>query len=475
MKKALFVISVPGQVPELRALAIELKKREEYLPYFYFNRALPTADVLADFTAHGIPTFAWNKRLVPWGFPDQLGQAREKSPVITDANRIGFFTPIKAYLRRFLGALFYLPRLRWRIKLERNFLHREKFSQLILAEDSFDYHTPTLIRLGRELNLPTVIFPYTLADAQEFAEGAYVCKNFLWKPQYFFISVLFPKWVRFHRARRVVKSSAHLILANEYLGTSPPNPWVMNSGRADRIAVESPYMFDYYRNAGISESQLSLTGFASLDRLAEELERRDARKKELYEIHGFDPALPLMLCSVLPTQAPRRFLDPQFRDYEDFLEKYAVILRSWSGMNVLFKFHPRVKPEDYSALCARLNLQVTPDETTSLIPACDVFIASVSATIRWALLCGKPVINFDAYGYRYKDFKDAPGLLVAETLPELEFQLEKILDPERRASLKEELAPKKSYWGVADGKSVDRILELFKELETTPAAQSQNN
>ncbi len=35
----------------------------------------------------------------------------------------------------------------------------------------------------------------------------------------------------------------------------------------------------------------------------------------------------------------------------------------------------------------------------SLVPLCSLYVASVSATIRWAIACGKPVVNYDVYRF----------------------------------------------------------------------------
>ena len=56
---------------------------------------------------------------------------------------------------------------------------------------------------------------------------------------------------------------------------------------------------------------------------------------------------------------------------------------------------------------ARLN-------TAELVPLCDVFVASISSTIRWAIACGKPVVNYDVYRYRYTDFIGVEGVLTCE-------------------------------------------------------------
>ena len=60
------------------------------------------------------------------------------------------------------------------------------------------------------------------------------------------------------------------------------------------------------------------------------------------------------------------------------------------------------------------NVRIAARRTSELVPLCDLYVASVSSTIRWAIACGKPVINYDVYRYRYTDFLNLEGVLVIE-------------------------------------------------------------
>ena len=57
------------------------------------------------------------------------------------------------------------------------------------------------------------------------------------------------------------------------------------------------------------------------------------------------------------------------------------------------------RSSDRASSDADLNLQCA-----SLVAISDMYVASVSSTIRWAILAGIPVINYDVYQYGYEDF-----------------------------------------------------------------------
>ncbi len=73
----------------------------------------------------------------------------------------------------------------------------------------------------------------------------------------------------------------------------------------------------------------------------------------------------------------------------------------------------------------RLGVRLVTDDIARLIPLCDVFVASVSATISMALACGKPVVNYDVYRFRYDDFEGVPDLHTFENRSEFAQRLTK--------------------------------------------------
>jgi hypothetical protein len=81
--------------------------------------------------------------------------------------------------------------------------------------------------------------------------------------------------------------------------------------------------------------------------------------------------------------------------------------------NVLIRPHPRILLERFAVFedsCIKLTWQ----PTAELIPLCDLYVASISATIRWAVACGIPTVNYDTFRYRYADYDSAAGVIGVE-------------------------------------------------------------
>lgn len=100
-----------------------------------------------------------------------------------------------------------------------------------------------------------------------------------------------------------------------------------------------------------------------------------------------------------------------------------------------------------------------------MVPACDIYVASISSTIRWAIACGKPVVNYDVYRYRYTDFLRVPGVLATEEQDEFRRLVRRLIeDVDYRKEVADTQAGQSSYWGMLDGRVGDRVLDVVQRL-----------
>lgn len=444
-KSALLVLSIEGQFPELLKLAIDLKKKGESVE-FYFNLGYPHEQrLLKEIGARGL-SWSWydefHARIVreqpvqeDFEHPSQkpslptprkvhpmekllsvykptrkiLHLAQDWRSLIKNFIKAKIARPLHQVWSRELRGFLLRRRLRRRFQVELNYLKELQPQAIFFGEDSCDYFNPITISAAKRFGCATFVLPYSLANHREFAEDAFTQKRFVDSgPAYRAIAKNHPHWTLQYRGRHLVKSEPYLIETYQKLKLSPPNPWVMNSGFANAILVESPFMNDYYLKAGIPAEQMKITGFPSLDALAESWRSRDTLRAELCRKHGFDINRPIALTSFPNNQWPRPALG--FETYDQFVAAYMNEIKALesSGYQILHRFHPRVSEKFVRHILDQYDLQHSNEDTTHLIPLADLYIATVSATIRWALACGIPVINYDAYGYNYDDFTDFP-------------------------------------------------------------------
>jgi hypothetical protein len=338
---------------------------------------------------------------------------------------------------------------------------------VVLAEDTVEYGTAALIRAAHEQGAPSVIVPFTVSTTEEPAETYATAARFQVRGLgNRLLARALPRWAHAHRGRRLVRQPAPRAFALELLGLAPPRPWTVHSGFADRIAVESARMLDVYRAEGVPEHKAALTGALSDDVLAAARAQAAPRRAALLAELGLDPARPLVLCALPPDQMGSRAEVCEYASYADLVAAWTAALAESGDWNVLVAAHPRVRAGE-AGVPAHPRLKLVARDTAELVPLADVFVASASATIRWAIACGIPVVNYDVYRYAYADYRECRGVLAVETGDGFARVLKSLAsDPSTRAEATAAQAADAERWGRLDGRSGARMLALFDAMTT---------
>jgi hypothetical protein len=344
-------------------------------------------------------------------------------------------------------------------------LDRHQPRLLVLAEDNPDYVTHCYVKAGHASGIPSVIVPYTVANKIEAAE-AYFRDAGHWADAFDnrLPALLYPRWTLSYQDRRLVRMPAGHLLALEALQLAPPLPWSHNSGFTDAIATESEFMRQRYLADGLPAERLSMTGTLADDALAAGLSDALAKRARLLAELGLADDRPLLLCALPPDQFPTNRPRFELQNQRELLTFLAEALGAFAQWNVVFRLHPRMQRSDVPYLEA-LGVHITDWDTAALVPLCDIFVASASATIRWAIACGKPVVNYDVHRYRYHDFDEAAGVITIETKAEFAATVARLATNETfRAEITARQGACAARWGKLDGRAGERMLALFDRL-----------
>ncbi len=348
-------------------------------------------------------------------------------------------------------------------------LAREKPSILILPEANLFYGSHFVVRAAHAHSIPVMIVPFTIANTLEWAEAFYKSRRFqAHRGVNRLISKAFPGWVLQHRGRALILPPLH-VLACEYFNMVPRVPWLLNSGNADVIAAENPYMADYYERAGIEKEKICLTGTLADDKLHAILPRRKELRERLAEQLGIAVTGKLILFGLPPNQMTRgNERRGEFKQYPDllrFLVETVTATRN-PGDAVLISLHPRIRRHDVEWI-ESLGARIVDEPVETLIPLADLYIAVVSATIRIAISASVPVLNFDAFHYYYDDFVGLKGVVEVRSKVEYAAAVKRFLhEPAYWTSLKEAQQRDANRLAVLDGQAGARMLELVRRLET---------
>lgn len=369
-----------------------------------------------------------------------------------------------AFNRSFASIPLWIRRERAAVSEAGRMLDEASPDVLVLAEDNAAYPTANWIAAAHERGIPVVLIPYTVAGATEFAEALLRNRrHWLAQPANFVAGAMFPRWIYEHRGRKLVRLPAARLVAKELAGLAPPRPWALHSGSADAIAVESGRMMAHYESEGLPSGKLRLTGSLADDALAGSLANRARLRAELQERLSLPTGQPILLCALPPDQFVYCSEQTAFASYHSLVESWVQALLRVRGWSVVIRPHPR--EHGSISVPGGNDVRVSHEDTASLVPLCDVYVASVSATIRWAIGCGVPVLNYDAYRLRYTDYDEVAGVLKMEDQRDFEEALSRVTrDSAFRAELGRAQQSVASDWALLDGQSGARVLALLGEL-----------
>lgn len=364
---------------------------------------------------------------------------------------------------RFAGEIARLWRLKRAVAA---MVRRTNAAALLFPEDNPSYATGIPIRVGHANGVPSVVLPYTIATALEPARvlerdprhrpGPVGCS---------LLRLCGGQWLYEHGGSMMSRLPVPEALALQWTGGAPDRPWIAHSGDADMIAVESIAMADHYRREGLDGARLVEVGALYDDVLAEGLRNREEGRALLAESLGLPADRPLLLCAPPPDGHHRGGHRCEFATFDDLIGYWAERLAQVKDFAVLVCPHPTAIDRHFTPFRERGIAVAAGWDTARLVPLCDLYVASVSATIRWAIACGHPVLNYDVYRYGYTDFSGVPGVIRVEERDAFARQLRRMTaEPACLAELARLQRQESRRWGRLDGQARARLLALLGRL-----------
>ncbi|MFA4995833.1 MAG: hypothetical protein WC536_01670 [Patescibacteria group bacterium] len=430
---------------------VKLFKRFHYNPILYFPMHYPTIDrdllVCKKERLHYV-----------------VGYSRAEGKKTNKFVKIICYIFSRLFISRFISDISYYLNETKSIK---TFILKVKPSVIILAGDNIGYNTEIFIKVGHLLRIPSVIIPSWMAGAKEAAEAYYKNPDFdLKRPLNKLIGLLDSKWVYEHKKKKLLRWPASKILAIKLFKIVPPKPWALNSGYADIILAESKAMHRYMVREGLTEEKIKVVGSLSDDVLANNIDNSTKRKKEAYLKFNLDPQKPIILCAIPPDMLHGSRVNVcEFKSYKKLVEFWVETISKFTNYNIIISLHPSAEYKDICYIEKKWKVKIIQESIINLIPLCDIFVACISATIQWAVTCGKPVINYDVYHYNYDDYKKVDGVVTVDLKDDFIKEMSKIANDQGYFAKLEKIQKSiASEWGMLDGKSGERIIKAINEL-----------
>lgn len=362
------------------------------------------------------------------------------------------------------AALCAVDRLRRRINFCEDWLVRLGIDAVVLAEDNVERDSYGWIAAAKRRCIRSVVTSYGAISDQE-AINAYrgSASHAVSAIQAALIRQHFPQWLVEGDGFAITRLPFTEAIARELTDTAPFNPWLVNTGHADAIAVESAAMEQAYLKFGFQDAKLKAIGHPLQDTLVIAARERLERRAVLFAHNSLSANRPLAVVAMPPDQLASR--SGVYGQYSEVISAFARLPGELAGVNVVVSPHPNISGEG-RALIRETGATLVETTVADLLPLADLYICSVSSTIKWALGCGIPVIDFDCYRYGYSDYLALPQVMSASDEMAFRSALLRFGNHDERAQLAALAKCGAERWGRFDGMAIDRLVDLLLETGT---------
>lgn len=359
-----------------------------------------------------------------------------------------------------------IKRLKRKDRFFDNLLIRLNITHLIMASDLVQYDTGLFLKIAKKRKIRSIVLPQFFANYRESAEHVFFSlDNQISSKFYFLLNKIptFKKWTLIYKGKYLIRLPFHNVLAKEMFDISPFNPWVINTGGADLIILEGAAIKNFILNEiSFPEDKLIVGGSINNDRLFVSLSNYSINKNKLIEQFNFSFSKPIALIAIPPNMFSSRHMSTEFNSYYNLLKFWLSAISNLKKYSVLLSLHPAIS-EDETNFIKNFGFPIYNKPIVDCIALIDLFVASISATIQWAIACGIPVLNYDVYDYQYEDYNSVEGVLYVKDSISFNQKIESLNNLEYLSSLSALQKNHSHQWGVLDGNFANRLSDLIYE------------
>lgn len=464
-KTLIYIVYEAGNFQPALDLCVEIKKRRDvrcilYSPYF-----LPkTEEYIATALRFG---FLYLHEVNPLGGDANLAEQIESASI--EINAVAPKTdalPTSPFWVRLVNKFIRHRReefLYWqsyylnRVKFIENILYQLNISHVVFPEDNVERDSACWTKAIQKKGGKAFVISYASIAPHEAAIAYWSNADYAVNSIEDRLLILsMPQWRYIYNKKAMLRLPAIRALAMESVHLSPKKPWVVNTGKIDRILVESDFMRKMFVKRGVNPAFVEVTGTLPIDKIACSVAESKINHELQLKNLGCDPDKKTVVCAFPPNQYPN-LLAKDCPTYVDLVNVFINGLELLKNkFNIIVSPHPSLSSEDVRQIESRAVI-VYHGSVMDIISMADLYVASVSTTIKWALACGIPVVNYDCYKYNYDDYSDLPQVLECFEIDNYARTMLKFLNHDFHQAQKSISRNNATHFGVLDGKSIDRI------------------
>jgi hypothetical protein len=205
-------------------------------------------------------------------------------------------------------------------------------------------------------------------------------------------------------------------LALKLMGMLPQNPWYQGTTFADYIMISGTDEADMYAEAKVDPDKLLYFGTHELDMLHESRLKSEQIRHELIDRYHLDSNQKILIVSLPRLMEQNLTSEPiHWQAINDILD-----VLSRQNYNVVVSMHPDSDLSLYTWMEDKYQVQIVREPLKNILVIADIYVASYSSTIRWAIGLGIPVINLDFWDLNLVIFRNLTGFQTVTTLAEFD-------------------------------------------------------
>ena len=319
---------------------------------------------------------------------------------------------------------------------------------------------PALLKACRDLNIPAIIPPISFTANSEGLPVTRRGRKAFYADKFLEVKARYPKQYIYDGVSKsniffYPPSLMEALAKNDML---PENPWVMGGGHSTFVLADGEETKERYVRLGCKPKKIIVTGHPGHDNLHSLYKNRQNLKNNLNQEYDFDPDKKLIMIA-LPQLA-----EHGIKDWKTHWNEIRFLCDVFSRQqaNCLISLHPKMKYEQYEFIENQYGIPILKRSLSEILPAADIFAATFSSTVQWAVLCGIPSIVFDFYGLNYTMYDYLTGTKIINKKTELPGELDKLINDENYyANMAAEQQKFSGYISPFDGKCMERIVDVI--------------
>lgn len=333
-------------------------------------------------------------------------------------------------------------------------------SVIIINGDRHLGYEPVFLKVSKELSIPSVIvYLVDYADEERIFHNEVCTKKIK-------INCLTSSYIKQSQERlqyKMARNSYYYphFVANALFefGVLTTNPYVMGSGVSDILCLNNAFYQKKYIREGVLASKVKVVGDSAYDILYARFLRKGQVKKDINK--KFDLACDKQTIVVALPQLAEHDILP----WKEHWREVAFLLNTvnMTGQNVLVSLHPKMDPNKYRFLESRYNCKLLDERLSDVLVVADLFVATYSSTVVWAVLCGIKTLVVDFYGLNYNMYDFLTSIIKVNDKDRLFSSLEFALNSDVDFDDDWDNLSRNS---VFDGNTTQRYIELINEVSS---------